>query len=282
MSASIAEKTYRDLAELFGGAHSDDRQDTISQRLRKVRDLTLVRVAGPNYLVLACDSDGGIGPKPQDTVYTTGYWLGRVAARVPLMEVLASGATPLILVDALGVEMEPTGKEIIRGIRVEAAEAGLVDPAAITGSTEDNVPTVATGIGVTVIGVVQESHLRPGTSRVGDAIVAVGKPKSAPDDDVTEDDPEIADLPAVRSLLNLPYVRDILPVGSKGIAYEAGQMAQCCGLDVALVDECSLDIKKSAGPSTCVLASLPESMLEELAATVNKPVSLIGRLLPHV
>ena len=85
MSASIAEKTYQDLAELFGVAHSDDRQDTISQRLRKVRDLTLVRVAGPNYLVLACDSDGGIGPKPQDTVSTTGYWLGRVAARVPLM-----------------------------------------------------------------------------------------------------------------------------------------------------------------------------------------------------
>lgn len=274
------EKLHRELAELAGSLDS-----LPSGRVEKRRDLTLIRLAGSFYLVVACDSDGGIGPKPNDTVAVPAHLLGRLAARVPLMEMLASGARPLVLIDTLSVEMEPTGRDIIEGVLVEAALAGIGGEGAVTGSTEDNVPTVATGIGVTVIGLAEQGQLRPGTSRPGDAIVAIGRPKSAPADRVTADDPETAGIPDVLALLRLPSVHDILPVGSKGIAYEARQMAASAGLTVDLsggraAGDGGVNLEKSAGPSTCVLASVSDGSLEALLRAAARPAALVGRLRP--
>lgn len=276
------ERLPAELTELAGAKGPE----TAARRLTKLRDLTLVRLAGPLYLVVACDSDGGLGPKPHDTVPVPPELLGRFAARVPLMEILASGARPLVLVDTLSVEMEPTGRAIIEGVKFEAALAGIAGEGAVTGSTEDNVPTTATGVGVTVIGLVMRDRLRPGTSAPGDVVASVGVPKSAPADEVKIDDPDLADVPTVAALAGLPFVHDILPVGSKGIAYEAGEMAASAGLafepsSPVLVPggtPSPVDAYKSAGPSTCVLVSLPPERLAELAGAVAKPVSLVGRL----
>lgn len=314
----------RELAELAGFAGAGPRDidlppdsspeaagTILRHRVAKCRDLTLVRLAGPYYMVIACDSDGGIGPKPHDTVKVPGYLVGRFAARVPLMEMLASGARPLVIVDALSVELEPTGREIIEGVRFEASLAGIEGDGAVTGSTEDNVPTVATGVGVTVIGLAEERRLRPGTGLPGDIVAAVGIPKSAPGDAVTVDDPEIADVPTVMKLARLAQVHDILPVGSKGIEYEARQMAASAGLSLVMTPDPGLNTKKSAGPSTCVLVSVAASRggyaqmnadmdtdahaeaeaeaeaeeadaeraaLREIARAVGKPVALVGRL----
>ncbi len=270
------------------GSPEEVARTILRRRVEKRRDLTLVRLAGPYYLVIACDSDGGIGPKPHDTVKVPGYLVGRFAARVPLMEMLASGARPLVLVDALSVELEPTGKEIIKGVRFEAGLAGIEGEGAVTGSTEDNVPTVATGVGVTVIGLAEEHRLRPGTAAPDDIIAAVGVPKSAPGDAVTIDDPEIADVPTVMKLAHMAMVHDILPVGSKGIEYEARQMAASAGLGVILTPDPGLNIRKSAGPATCVLVSVPAGKdgspprraLNEISRAVGKPVALVGRLTP--
>lgn len=278
------EKLYRELSELAGAAPgsgafgASGAGAVLRERMAKRRDLTLVRLAGQFYLVVACDSDGGIGPKPHDTVAASPHLLGRLAARVPLMEMVASGACPLVLVDTLSVEMEPTGKDIIEGVRFEAGLAGIAGEGAVTGSTEDNVPTVATGIGVTVIGLAEERLLRPGTAAPGDVVACVGVPKSAPADRVNLDDPEIADIPQVLALLRLPFVRDILPVGSRGIANEAGQMAASAGLAFDLAGGNGLDVRKSAGPSTCVLVSVPEASFDALRGAVSRPVTLVGRL----
>src|SRR5215831_7603583 len=147
---------------------------------RQVRDLSLLNLAPGVLLVIACDSIGGIGPKPHDTVATSGYELGRLAARVPLEELLACGATPLLLIDTLNVEREPTGAAIIAGVCDEMRDAGM-DPAnALNGSTEDNVPTVATGVGIVVLGLAAEDRFRPGQAQAGDTVLCVGVPKSAP------------------------------------------------------------------------------------------------------
>jgi len=278
-SLDSAVRVYNDLLELAGTTDTDSVQQALRKRLSWRRDLTLVRLAGTFYLVIACDSDGGIGPKPNDTVPAPPLLLGRFAARVPLMEIVASGARPLVLVDTLSVEMEPTGRQIIEGVKVEAHLAGMVGENVVTGSTEDNVPTTATGIGVTVIGIAEERRLRQGKSKPGDVIACVGIPKSAPHDTVTIDDPEIADIPTAISISQMPHVRDILPVGSKGIHYEASQMAESAHLEFKLSSECKLDTAKSAGPSTCILASLPEGSLSEFRDAMDKPVSVVGRLI---
>jgi len=278
-SQDTAVRVYNDLLELVGVTRIDDAQLILRERLSQRRDLTLVRLAGSFYLVIACDSDGGIGPKPNDTVPAPPELLGRFAARVPLMEIVASGACSLVLVDTLSVEMEPTGRQIIEGVKIEASLAGMVGENVVTGSTEDNVPTTATGIGVTVIGIAEESQLRQGKSEPGDIIVCVGVPKSAPHDTVTIDDPEIADIPTAISISHMPYVHDILPVGSKGIYYEASQMTKSAHLEFELSSECKLDTAKSAGPSTCILASLPKASLSEFRDAIGKPVSVVGHLI---
>ena len=272
-------RVYNDLMELAGVTDTYDAQLILRKRLSQRRDLTLVRLAGTFYLVIACDSDGGIGPKPNDTVPAPAELLGRFAARVPLMEMVASGARPLVLVDTLSVEIEPTGRQIIEGVRFEARLAGMVGENVVTGSTEDNVPTTATGIGVTVIGIAEERQIRQGKSKPGDIIACVGIPKSAPHDTVIIDDPEIADIPVAISVSLMPFVRDILPVGSKGIYYEACQMAESAGLELKLSSDCNLDIAKSAGPSTCILASLPLASFSEFKDAISKPVSIVGHLL---
>ena len=87
-----------------------------SYSVRKVRDLLLLELTPEMEMVIACDSDGGIGPKEKDLVQVPGEVLGHFAARVPLMEILASGAVPALVVNTLAVEMEPTGSTIISGM----------------------------------------------------------------------------------------------------------------------------------------------------------------------
>ncbi|HEB85000.1 MAG TPA: hypothetical protein ENI92_08385 [Bacteroidetes bacterium] len=247
-------------------------------RTRTLRDLLLTELVPPMLLVVSSDSDGGIGPKQHDAFACPAYVLGRFGVRVPLMECIAAGAVPLLVVDVLSVEMIPTGEEIIRGVRDEVTQAGLDGSSVITGSTEDNVPTVQTGMGVVVIGLAEEGDLRPGSSRAGDQVVCIGLPKSAPEDDVRVDDPGIADVDCVRRLAGIDHVHDILPVGSHGVEYEFREMARTAGLAGVLRGSPPFDLGKSGGPSTCVLASLPADRVDSLRSRLRQPVHIIGEL----
>jgi hypothetical protein len=244
----------------------------------KCRDLVLVGVpGGPEILVIACDSLGGIGSKEGDVVKVPGYVVGRFAARVPLMEVMAVGAMPFVLADNLCTEMDPSGMEILQGIEDEVKQAGLESDVAITGSTEENIPTIQTGLGITVVGIVgKPENLNIGCARSGHLVACVGLPKVG--HEVGLDDPEIADLPMLRKLLQLDYISELLPVGSKGLAYEANLLAQTAGLSFTPVADPPLDMTKSAGPATCVLVALPDCRAECLRTVIGQPVSVIGRL----
>jgi hypothetical protein len=255
------------------------KQNTIEGfKLRQVRDLLITEFTDDFWMVVACDSDGGIGPKEFDTVYSTGYELGRLGARVPIMEILASGAVPILVVDTLTVEMEPTGKEIICGVNDEAIEAGMGNDIVITGSTEDNVKTVQTGMGVVIIGLVQKKDFRPGQSLPGDIVVCIGIPKSAPEFKLSYSDPAIANPKIIRQLDKLGFIHDILPVGSKGIKYEFSELAISAGLIPRYFEKIKVDVLKSGGPSTCCLISLSKEMLKVLIEKIDKPIFEIGEL----
>jgi len=252
----------------------------ISCSVKQCRDLTLLTMPDGSLLVTACDSLGGIGPKAQDQVSTAGYVVGRFASRVPLMEVMAAGAKPQVLINTLCVEMSPTGKEILKGIRDEI-RAGELDIPVVTGSTEENVATCQTGVGVTVIGLVTpEGQLRAGSAAQDDLVICIGKPKVGPEVDLADE--ELADLSTLHHILQLDYVNDILPVGSKGIAYEAKLLANTAGLTLELGTDLStglsLDLAKSAGPATCLLCSLPPDSWLDFRQQVHKPLTVVGRL----
>lgn len=243
-----------------------------------IRDLTLLDIDDERVLIVACDSIGSIGPKPHDEFPASATVVAHFAVRVPLLELLAAGGRPEVIVDALSVELEPTGAEMIEEIRRIAASIGL-GPERVTGSTEDNVKSVATGIGITVIGTALRTGLRPGTSRPDDIVLCLGEPRSAPHDEVVMDDPRMISIETLSAVLGVEGVHDVLPVGSKGVGHELGELARTAGLAVEHAEN-ELDSFTSGGPASCVLVTVAEGSIDRLHAALPEdlPYTFLGRL----
>ncbi|HZW83974.1 MAG TPA: AIR synthase related protein [Candidatus Deferrimicrobium sp.] len=242
---------------------------------RKYRDLSLIDLDGERTLVIACDSSGAVGPKPLDVVHVSGYVLGRFTARVTLMEVVAAGASPICVVNTLCVEPHPSGEEICLGIADEIRELGLDPEKLLTGSMEKNMPTSQSGLGVTVIGIAEKKGLKIGALHTGDCVALIGIPKVG--GEVSLADQEIADLHTVCALINDPTIKEIVPIGSRGVLAEAQDLAHIYGLELR-VQECTIDLNKSAGPSTCLLAVGNQDSIKNICNTLFKPYNLIGKL----
>ncbi|WP_148865895.1 AIR synthase related protein [Thermosediminibacter litoriperuensis] len=213
------------------------------------RDVALVELQPGIYLAVACDSAGGIGEKERDVVKVPPYITGRFTCRVTLMELLAIGADPLVLTATICSEPSPTGEGLLKGVMDELCASGFNIP--ITISTEKNIPTCQTGLGVTAVGLVKEGGLRMGRTEPGDGVYCLGVPKVG--NEVSLHDPDIADTGAVRRLLSLPEVHDIIPVGSRGIKGEVEHLARVSELSVRWELCPPVNTKKPAGPSTCVV-----------------------------
>ena len=242
-------------------------------------DVSILKVPTGHAIVVGSTSSGAVGPKIMDKVKVEGRVLGKFLARVALMDVIATGAFPLLLSVTLGVEKEPTGNEILEGIRRETRSLGLDPNQVLMENTEDNFETVQTGAGLTVVGFANEDELRIGKTSPGDLIVAVGKPKVGDEVILAEVKGEIADLKNVTQLSQKKYVHDIAPVGTFGIADEARMMAYGVGRQLKLVEVKGLDLNKSAGPATVVLATVDKERLEDLMSLISKPINVVGEIL---
>lgn len=248
-------------------------------RIIKVRDLSIIPLLGQLSLIIACDSNASIGEKPNDFYQNSYEEMGISALKVPMMEVIATGATPLVVVNNLCVEMEPSGRKIIEAMTKELKNCGLMGKIQFTGSTEDNMLTTQTGAGVTVIGIGMQSKLKLGKTREGDIVVCVGIPKSGINTPYSERDEDIAKITTVFALVQLDYVHEILPVGSKGVFYEANELARICRRKFSLTkDKLTIDIMSSAGSSTAVIVSIENNDLNKLKEDINIPIFEIGRI----
>ncbi len=242
----------------------------------KVRDLSLLDI-GDRYVVIAVDSFGGIGPKEHDVVKFSPEDWAVALLRVPLMEVIATGARPILVIDALGVEYDPTGKMVIDSLKRELARIGYSD-VPMNGSTEDNIPVNASAAGIVVLGEVEKEKFYPGSSHIGDSLFVVGIPKSGPDEEVDlKNDTEIPDILDLIKFREMEGIHDILPVGSHGILYEAQELAKSAHLKLSLSPHVAVDIKKSAGPSTCFLISTSLEF-DKIKKVTNAPINKIGEL----
>lgn len=247
--------------------------------LKSYRDIRLFQLTNDDVLIIACDSLGGIGPKPLDKVSVNGYTVGKFTARVALMEVLSVGAKPLCIVDNLCVELEPTGLEILEGVRSEAIEAGLDPVLAVTGSAEKNFEVMQTGIGVTVVGLCKKGSLRIGVSQPGDAVVAIGTPCLGEEVVPAEQQDRICKISDLLKLLSLDGVHEIIPVGSEGIQHELKVLTKCSGLNFKASRVSEAFLAKSAGPATVVLATLSVSKIATAQKIFSgKPFKLVGTL----
>ncbi len=236
---------------------------------RNFRDVVLIKIDDEKTLVIACDSCGGIGEKEFDILKVPAYITGRYTVRVGLCEVLSVGADVIAISNAVSNEMDPTAMEVIRGIQDELKIAQLKD-VVLTGSTEENMKTVSTGVGITVIGIAQNNDMITVPAQKGDIAVLIGIPKLG-GEVVTCSDKEIICYDDIYKLRKQKKMRQIIPVGSKGILYEAQNAGK-----IKLYDQLSVDIYCSGGPSTCALAVMEKSLLPSLKDILVTPYSLIG------
>ena len=239
------------------------------------RDISVIEITENNLVVIACDSAGGIGSKDNDLVKVPGQLVGSLTTRVALIEILSIGAEPISIVNTLSVEYEPTGKAILEGIKQEVARIDLDQEIIINGSTEENIETSQTGIGITVVGRVDKDNIRMANAQVNDLVVAIGLPMVG--NEVVINQEVIADLHDVEQLLQFEEVHEIIPVGSKGVVYEANLLARLSGLELDII-ETELDLYKSAGPATTLIAAIPPGSLEKVKTVIDKPINIIGKL----
>lgn len=216
----------------------------------KYRDLSILPVSHEKWLVIACDSSAGIGEKAEDAVRIDPAVTAAFCLRVPLMELICYGATPIAVIDLIGNEKEPTGDQMLKGIKAELTRAEL-STISLNGSTEENMPTKTSSVGITVIAeitagkenfVLQEacSLLQLGEPYVGEMVV--------------KNQHTIFSYPLVKTLRQEVGVLDMLPVGSKGIRYEAQLMTENSDFQVEFLTEENLDC--SAGPATVILLAV--------------------------
>ena len=242
----------------------------------KFRDLTIFDISPELRMVISCDSSGGIGDKERDVVKVDPEVLGYFTTQVALMELVATGSKPISIINTLGVEMNETGKRIIEGIKRAIKPLNMNEDIMITGSTEENIPVCQTSMGITIVGLIEKSKWRVIKAEKNDVVVAVGIPKVG--NELASDMSEFFSLDLLLELINKPYVKDILPVGSKGIAYELGVIASTNGLKYELAEKIEMDINKTAGPATCALIAIDREGYEDLKESVSIPLNIIAKL----
>ncbi len=247
-------------------------------KIKKHRDLTLIDMNEKQFLVISCDSLGGIGDKEHDMVKTSPEVSGYFTTQVALMELLAFGAKPITIVNTLSVEMEDTGRRIIEGIEKALEPLDFDISNLVTGSTEENIPVTTTGMGMTIIGIVNKDNWEKPITYPGLIAAVVGLPKVG-NEVLADKGKTIMDIPKLLKLKEKKYIKEILPIGSKGILYELGEMARTNNIEFELEEDINIDLKKTGGPSTCVVVSMEEDKYEELKEEFSIPVNKIGKFL---
>ena len=220
----------------------------------QIRDLTIVPLQNEQYLVTAVDISAAIGEKPYDVLKVPPEQTGKMAVRVALLEVMASGAEIIAINDVVGAEMEPTGRRVINGIREELQLAGL-GHLELNGSTEENMATVQTSVGVTVIGLVNQSQMKVNNVRKEAVLFGFGEPRMG--NELLEKPNLEVTYGKIIELVKRNDVFELVPVGSKGILYEATLLAQLN--DCTFIEKAECDRKwlsKSAGPATSILIAV--------------------------
>ncbi|MCK4261200.1 MAG: hypothetical protein KAX49_19655 [Halanaerobiales bacterium] len=242
-------------------------------QVQRFRDLTLISINEEQILVVACDSSGGIGSKEKDIIKVSPEIVGYFTTFVALAEVLSVGAKPMVVTNTLSTEMNDTGNKIIEGIKkvIEPLENEII----LTGSTEENFSVCQTGMGITVIGTMFSEDWRRIRTKSGSIAVVVGLPKVG--DEIKMGDLEILSISVLLDMRDNSFVEEILPVGSKGILYEAQEMARTNNLTFTLDAETSIPLYKSAGPATCAIISLKPESYDQFKIQLSLPVQKIGK-----
>lgn len=247
----------------------------VPMNIRQIRDITVIDFDENKYLGIACDSCGGIGYKECDVVKAPPQLTAYQTGKVVLAELLSMGFQPVILSDGLAVEMNTTGKNLIEGFNDVLSK--LSTKVHLTGSTEENIKTVQTSMGVTCIGVCEKHKLKYRNTSKGDICILAGLPMVG--NEVLNNPDKILDIDDYEKMHFCNYIKEMLPVGSKGIEAELNELLNCNNLKFRYRSNISIDLKKSGGPSCSCIVVLEEENFNIIKELLNKPLTIIGKFI---
>ncbi len=245
----------------------------LGDEMIKRKDLVYIEIGGET-LVIATDSCGGIGLKENDVLKVNNQVVASITTRVVLLELICAKAEILTIVNNVCNEMDTTGIEIIDGISTEL-EKLKISKDIITGSTEENMLTTMTAVGV--VGIGKCKTLLQKTCESGDFIVLLGEPKVGVEVDFVNYS-NIVSYEDVKTLLNFEGTIEVSPVGSKGIYFESNLLGSVNNKNVLLYENIDIDYYKSGGPSTCVVGVVNKNYIEDLPKTTSK-LRVIGEII---
>lgn len=240
--------------------------------IKQIRDITVIDFDENKYLGIACDSCGGIGYKECDIVKASPQLTAYQTGKVVLAELMSMGFTPFILADGLAVEMNDTGKQLIEGFNEVLSKLSF--SVHLTGSTEENIMTVQTSMGVTGVGFCDKNKLKFNKTKNGDVCLLMGLPMVG--SEVLNNPDKILDIDDFEKLFLCDYIKEMLPVGSRGIEYELNELLKCNSLEFTYENNTTIDFKKSGGPSCSCIVTVSNKDLEKVNKIIEKPVNTIG------
>jgi hypothetical protein len=237
--------------------------------VRQIRDLLLWSDGSERVYVAACDVNAGVGERTGDFLHRPPEEAGYNAGKVVLMEICATGAKPLFVMNTLCVPRDAYGERVVDGIRRVLAESKM--SVSVSGSDETNMKTVQTGVGVMAVGLTDRNRLMVGRSRPGDVVICAGVPKDGVGREYREGDADVAAVTDLIDIVGRGVADEVLPVGSRGILSELHQLAEVADLEFELDTQMALDLSISAGASTCFLVSCPPWRVDEMRCATRLP-----------
>lgn len=233
------------------------------------RDVTMTQLEKDHVLVTGCDSCGGIGLKSNDTLEVAPEIVGAITARVALLEVLSLGASVVSVAVPISNEPDETGRRLLSGVKTCLNDFDLNVP--VLTSMEKNMPTTMTALGVVVNGLARELKRHPFSK--GDKLYVLGRPSVG--QEVIEYGDDLFNSEALKTLVDMDAVREILPVGSRGILGELDDMFRDRKREYQLLEDLNLDMEKSCGPSTVAIVVVGK----ETRFNLDIPSYLIGEVI---
>ena len=241
--------------------------------IKQIRDITVISIDESRYLGIACDSCGGIGMKEHDVVKASPQITAYQTGKVVLAELMSLGFRPMIMADGLAVEMDNTGKQLIEGFN-EVLSKLKTTKVHLTGSTEENIMTVQTSLGVTCIGISDKDKLKYKKTIKDDVCLVIGMPLVG--NEVLNNPDKILDIDDFEKLYLCDHIKEILPVGSRGTEAELNDLCNYNSLSIKLNKDINIDLKKSGGPSCCSLVTIEEKHVNIIKSLVDKPIEILG------
>lgn len=226
------------------------------------RDVAIISFQKDEEIIIAADNSGSIGMRELDDVKVSYEVVSFFSFRVAWMECVAAKATPFSIVIHNFCGDEAWGA-LVDGVKQGMMVLGQRE-IQITGSTETNFNLLQSAMGLTVLGKRKKRADSPLFYTDQWQLAVIGSPLTGRE--VIGQKEDIAPLSLFQWFAEKERVLAIQPVGSKGILYELEQLFPRQSLTFA----CELDMRKSAGPSTCFIAVYRAEFSKEIEAKAEK------------